>query len=206
MKGMLWSPSGWKEPGKSQPVPLPLMLPLSRRGAGFHVHPPVLLQADPLRVVQPPSMCPGPLQSPGEPVLTRQQPVVPGWRLHATGLHHRPTGPVHSLCQWRLVRAPWRRAGGQDTWVRGRGWISSALAAAGAHLGPLGQPMSSCLQDRPVGLNCVVPAQTMWMQRVGGYLSLYRSKLVGGVQAGNINAPGAPFNPPPKPTGKRPEA
>lgn len=64
-----------------------------------------LPQTDPLRVVQPPPVCPGPVQPPCESVLPGQQPLVSGRGLHAAGLYHRPARLIHPLRQWRLVRS-----------------------------------------------------------------------------------------------------
>ena len=64
-----------------------------------------LPQTDPLRVVQPPPVCPGPVQPPCESVLPGQQPLVSRRGLHAAGLYHRPARLIHPLRQWRLVRS-----------------------------------------------------------------------------------------------------
>lgn len=92
-------------------------------------------QVDPLRVVQPPHVCPGPVQPAGESVFPRQQPLVPGRGLHAAGLHHRPSRLIYALRQRRLVRSraekgPWGRPHGTGHTGRPRGPCSWRHTAA----------------------------------------------------------------------------
>lgn len=54
-------------------------------------------------MVQPLPMLAGTQGPPGESVHTREQPVVSDRWFHAAGLRDHAPGPVHTLCQWRLV-------------------------------------------------------------------------------------------------------
>lgn len=143
------------EAGKeSSPTPQHPCLPFSPPAVAL-VYVPFLLQVDPLRVVQPPPVCPGPVQPPGQSVLPRQQPLVSGRGLHAAGLHHRPSRLVHPLCQWRLVRSRAEKRPGPMGWrTQGGPRISPAPARlqVGRNLSiTVGEPEASVFPNRLAG-------------------------------------------------------
>lgn len=116
---------------------------------------PFLPQVNPLRVVQPPPVRPGPLQPPGESVLPWQQPLVSCWGVHAAGFHHRPPSLIYPLRQWRLVRSGAEKGPSPVGWGhQGGPQISSAPAAGGQEPHP-----ELCLSNQTNReLGCIWPA------------------------------------------------
>lgn len=128
------------------------------------VYVPFLPQVDPLRVVQPPPLCPRPVQPPGESVLPWQQPLVSCWGIHAAGVHHRPPSLIHPLCQWRLVRSGAEKGPGPVGWGhQGSPQISPALAAGRQ------EPHRELCLSKQISreLGCIPPAQKAWEHGVG---------------------------------------
>lgn len=119
----------WK--GEPPTLPSALSFMATRHGTGVCPFSP---QVDPLRVVQPPPLRPGPVPPPGEPVLPWQQPLVSSRGLHAAGLRHRPSSLVHPLCQWRLVSSGAQMGLGREG--RGRGAGGSSCEPRSGRQGP----------------------------------------------------------------------